>query len=95
MCLSTFTHNFPDGKVKSDDEELTMSLEDVLQFVTDTTYVPPLGFDNTPEIEFCNDPLPSTSTCLLKLYLPLTDNRTDLKKKFTFAIFNAIGFGST
>ena len=28
MCLSTFTHNFPDGEVKSDDEELTMSLED-------------------------------------------------------------------
>ena len=71
MCLSTFTHNFTDGEVKSDDEELMMSLEDVLQFVTGTTCVPPLGFDNVPEIELCNDPLPSASTCLLKLYCHL------------------------
>ena len=95
LKLSTFTHIFPDGEVKSDNNELKMTLKDVLQFITGTTCVPPLGFDSEIEIEFCDDALPSASTCLLKLYLPLTDDSRELKKNIAFAIFNAIGFGST
>ena len=94
MYLSNVTHNFSDGEIKADNGELTMSLEDILQFVTGTTRVPPLGFDKKPEIEFSNDPLPSASTCLLQLHLPLSQSSMEFEKKCTFSIFNAIGFGN-
>lgn len=82
--------------MKSENGAFTMSLEDILQFITGTTHVPPLGFEHNPEIEFSyENPLPSASTCLLKLYLPVANSRIDFKRKFTFAVFNAIGFGNT
>ena len=86
--------HFIEGEVRSDDGSLKMSLEDILQFVTGTTRIPPMGFDKNPEIEFHNDTLPSASTCLLKLYLPFADSSREFKRKVTFAIFNSIGFGN-
>ena len=60
--------------MRSDDERLKMSLEDILQFVMGTTRIPPLGFDKKPEIEFHNDTLLSPNTCLLKLHLAFADS---------------------
>ena len=86
--------HFIEGEVRFDDGRLKMSLQDILQFVTGTTRIQPLGFDKKPVIEFYNDILPSASTCLLKLYLPFADSSREFKRKFTFAIFNSIGFGN-
>ena len=72
--------------MKSEDGVFKMSLEDILQFVTGTTHVPPMGFDHNPEIHFSFETLPTASTCLLKLVLPVSNCRIDFNKKFTFAV---------
>lgn len=95
--LLNFFSTILDGKVQSDDECLSSTLENILQLATGATYPPPLGFDNNPQIGFAHDSavtLPTANTCSPKLTLPtaITDVDT-LKRRMTYAIFNSVGFG--
>ena len=44
--------HFIEGEVRSDDGRLKMSFKDILQFVTGTTRIPPLGFDKNLKLNF-------------------------------------------
>ena len=80
-----------------DSEDLWIDLGIILSFVTGTDHPPPLGFPNTPDIEFQTDVtkcLPFASTCGPTLYLPLALSDPDrFKEKMDFAICCAHGFG--
>ena len=80
-------------KVDKEYGGILQCLEDIFQFITGITHV---RFVHNPEIEFSYENLlPSASTCLLKLCLPVANSRINFKRKFTFVVFNAIGFGNT
>ncbi|XP_057184613.1 G2/M phase-specific E3 ubiquitin-protein ligase-like [Triplophysa rosa] len=58
------------------DENMTVSLEDVLMFATGTNRIPPLGFDVVPTLRFLHEnkelrKFPEANTCGLILRLPI------------------------
>jgi len=95
--LPNFFSTVLDGRVQSDDECFSLTLENILQFATGATYPPSLGFDNNPQIGFAHDSavtLPTANTCSPKLTLPtaIADVET-FKRRMTYAIVNSVGFG--
>ena len=96
LLLTCFS-NILDGRVQSDDECFSLTLENILQFATGATYPPPLGFDDNPEIGFAHDStvtLPTANTCSPTLTLPTAITDIDIfKSRMTYAIFNSVGFG--
>ena len=86
-----------DCRVQSDDECFSLTLENILQFATGATYLPPLGFDNNPQIGFAHDctvTLPTANTCSPTLMLPTAIADVDaFKRRMTYTIFNSVGFG--
>ena len=74
---------FVGGKTfeKEDGGVVTLTLGDLLAFVTGAEHPPPLGFLYSPEIEFSDDAertLPWASTCTMVLHLSLHVNQYDL-----------------
>ncbi|KAK3083140.1 hypothetical protein FSP39_023263 [Pinctada imbricata] len=69
-----------------------MKLSDILAFVTGAEEEPVLGFDLEPSIIFCALPgdLPTASTCINQLSLPLTEQTEEyLTQRFTWAFLNS------
>ena len=55
---------------------------------------PPMGFDNTPSLEFVHGEFPKANTCAPVLYLPLGHHEFDhFKEKMDFGILNSPCFG--
>ncbi len=82
MCPSSCCYT--DRRVirkEDDSDDIVLCLGDFLAFVTGADHPPPLGFMNSPEVEFCDDPsrtLPRASTCSLVFYLSLHVTDYDL-----------------
>lgn len=77
------------------EEGAECKLADILVFFTGADAIPPLGFDETPELVFLDDPhsvLPTASTCDLQLRIPTAhgDNYEEFKQWMTIGI---LGFG--
>ena len=84
-----------------EESEVTINLGNILVFVTGAIYLPPMGFESTPEIRFTGDihatkmRLTSASTCGPTLYLPLSLSDPDVfAKKMDMAIIGAQCFAS-
>ncbi|KAL1489246.1 hypothetical protein ABEB36_014179 [Hypothenemus hampei] len=80
-------------------KESEASLEDVLCFALACEKIPPLGFDNKPELEFLHNEKsywPKANTCGLILYLPVsyeTHQYEKFKRSMDYAILNSKQFG--
>lgn len=81
--------------ILSDEEEYTMSLGDILAFVTGASSSPPMGFSPRPSISFHSEsPYPLANSCCNILKLPLFGHTYDsFVSSFCFGIANAIGYG--
>ena len=85
---------------REDDEgsPFTVDLGTVLTFVTGADHIPPLGFPSTPIIQFISEEtrfLPTASTCIPSLFLPLQlADYEDFKRNMDMAVICAHGFGS-
>lgn len=86
----------PVCSVEGDDREVILSLEDILTFVTGASRVPPMGFDNPPQIIFSHEDAhyPTTSTCVPSITIPQSMREMSVfVSRMTEAIVGAIGFG--
>ena len=86
------------GREDDEGSPFTIDLGTVLTFVTGADHIPPLGFPSTPIIQFISEEsrfLPTASTCIPSLFLPLqlTDYE-DFKRNMDMAVICAHGFGS-
>ena len=73
---------------------ITLTLADILAFITGVDSIPPLGFEKAGGVEFLHEGgnFPMASTCALILRLPLHEDYEVFKEKMIFAILNAHGF---
>uniref|UniRef100_A0A3B4X599 HECT domain-containing protein n=1 Tax=Seriola lalandi dorsalis TaxID=1841481 RepID=A0A3B4X599_SERLL len=58
-------------------ESSPLTLENVLEFTSGASTVPPLGFPHRPQIQFlheANKIFPEANTCLIILHLPIHDD---------------------
>ena len=85
-------------KVTVSEEEVTIQLENILQFVTGSEEIPAIGFGPRPTIEFLHEvETPrklSVSTCANVLTLPVA-GMAEYKKfsdEFSFCMMNSPGF---
>ena len=71
-------------------------MKTVLAFFTGAEDIPPLGFETTPGLRFCNSIVfPTASTCALELTLPTKyhDNEEVFREKIIYGMLNHGGFG--
>ena len=88
--------------VDPDEDDITITctytLEDVFTFATGCDHEPPLGFENTPEIQFEMRKerfLPYASTRGPTLYLPIVLVDPEMfREKMDYAITCTNGFGN-
>jgi hypothetical protein len=75
-------------------EEMSLTLEDILVFLTGSSEIPIMGFDPKPAMEFTeNSVFPMASTCSNTLILPLGISDYDrFKYNMGFGIINSPGF---
>ena len=81
--------------------DLSISLEDILAFVTGSAHIPRLGFASTPTISF-NHPdeqekehlrgLPIVSTCAMQIALPVVESYDMFEKTMVECIKHASFF---
>lgn len=73
----------------------SVSLEEVLVFVTGSDKIPALGFSPAPSVEFLHDDhkFPIANTCENIIRLPLKSKYEYFKKDMDFGIKNSHGFG--
>ncbi|KAL0964313.1 hypothetical protein UPYG_G00322120 [Umbra pygmaea] len=85
-----------------DGECLPLTVAMVLEFATGATVVPPLGFVETPTIEFLHPTrgthagehkYPEANTCAGKLRLPLHSTYNTFKTFMSSGILNSQNFG--
>ena len=69
-----------------EDDNFTVTLEDILFFATGGRQLPPMGF-------FQQDQYPRASTCANILELPLIDTYAEFRAAMCYAICNTVGFG--
>eukprot|EP00112_Aurelia_sp_Birch-Aquarium-sp1_P025839 Seg883.4 transcript_id=Seg883.4/GoldUCD/mRNA.D3Y31 product="G2/M phase-specific E3 ubiquitin-protein ligase" protein_id=Seg883.4/GoldUCD/D3Y31 len=87
-------------KVVVSEEEVTIRLENILQFVTGSEEIPAIGFSPRPTIEFLHDlETPrklSVSTCANVITLPVAGiaEYKHFSDEFSFCMMNSPGFGS-
>ncbi|XP_077863614.1 G2/M phase-specific E3 ubiquitin-protein ligase-like, partial [Saccoglossus kowalevskii] len=76
--------------------EVVITLGDIFAFFTGTHSIPPLGFTESPSIEFItNSTVPSSNTCANILRLPRNFSCIeDFSERFTFALSNCRDFGN-
>ena len=99
--FNNFLEDVEKGKVTCDvsDEEVTLTLNQVLQFVTGAVEIPAIGFTPRPSVEFLHEQQSrkiSASTCSNTLKIPVNTVSCDYNnfcKEFTFCIMNCAGFG--
>ena len=74
--------------IEGGDREVTLTLEDILTFVTGASCVPPMGFNSPPQIIFCHESAhyPTASTCV-----PSVTLTTSMREISVFV--GTIGFG--
>ena len=104
--LLSFIHLFyffsqNEGKVAVSETEAT--LKDIICLFTGSDRIPPMGFDRKSSIIFYHREdskeswLPSVSTFLPKLQLPVCDSLTEdydvFKEKMNLAVLGSVGFG--
>ncbi len=93
-----------DGRIVPNDDPtspiVVITMGSILSFVTGSDTIPPLGFENNPEIRFDGDHLnpamrlPSASTCGPTLYLPYALSTVELfAEKMDMSIAGAQSFG--
>lgn len=81
------------------ENELDVTFEDILVFVTGADAVPPLGFQRKCEIQFYEQEtgvkrIPYSSTCALILYLPRGVTEEEVfKDLMQLAMKESFGFG--
>ncbi|XP_064626922.1 G2/M phase-specific E3 ubiquitin-protein ligase-like [Lineus longissimus] len=71
-------------------------LKDILFFATGVEYVPPLGFNTQPTLEFHQEgkfPMASTCECQLRLPLDEIENYDRFKSNMDEGFLNTVGFG--
>ena len=76
-----------------EDDNFTVTLEDILFFATGGRQIPPMGFSPHPTIAFRQDLYPRASTCANTLELPLIDTYPEFRAAMCYAICNTVGFG--
>ena len=76
-------------------EERTLTLEDILVFVTGADRIPPMGFEKKLTLSFDPESLyPIASTCSPTLYLPTRFVKyDDFKTGMIEGIVSGFGFG--
>ena len=88
-----FSYSIIDGIITTDDNRCVLQ-QDILVFCTGSDMEPPLGFSPRPELGFVDDVLASSSTCALKLYLPLNHDTYDSFKSYMIlSLLGNDGFG--
>lgn len=82
-----------DGKCQYEDG--SVKTEDVLQFITGCSSIPPGGFDSNFTIHFTNDKCyPTVSTCSFDITLPLhLGDYNKFKEVMIESIISGPGFG--
>ena len=78
------------------EDDVQVSLKDVLIFFSGANAVPPLGFPRPPSLHFIHgpSPLPTASTCSLELHLPtIHSNYAAFKEAMITGIMGHGGFG--
>lgn len=100
LSLSFFLEN--EGKVVGKETEVTP--KDVFVFLTGSDRIPPMGFERKGAIVFDHventqeGRLPSVSTCLPQLKLPVCDNLCEIydvfKERMNLAVLGSVGFGN-
>ena len=76
-----------------------MKLEDLLQFATGASQIPPMGFDKLIDIKFFpftdgNKNYPTASTCGMEIFLPRgVEDVTKFCQLMTEGIVSSPGFG--
>jgi hypothetical protein len=80
-----------------EENDVEVSLADVLKFMTGSRTIPAIGFNDIPSILFINGlGLPTASTCDLSITFSREYGKftyKQFKEKFNFAIQNSPGFG--
>ena len=99
LFWATFLGDFnEEGVLSVDDGEcaghtFTITLQDVLNFVTESTEIPPMGFTPHPTINFSSaTTLPIASTCSNALTLPMCLTYETFRYNLAFGIKNSPGF---
>ncbi|KAL0993875.1 hypothetical protein UPYG_G00115050 [Umbra pygmaea] len=82
------------------EENITLSLENVLVFASGASTVPPFGFPCRPSLEFLHAPLngsmpvfPQANSCGIVLYLPLHNTYEEFSKWMAEGIIQSPTFG--
>ncbi|XP_052008021.1 G2/M phase-specific E3 ubiquitin-protein ligase-like [Xyrauchen texanus] len=81
------------------EEDMDISFEDLLVFVTGADSVPPLGFPHKCQLDFYNQEdgscrIPYSSTCSLCLFLPRgVTEEEEFKRLMFLALKGSLGFG--
>ena len=98
-CTVCFSEN--DGRTVGKETEVTP--KDLFFFLTGSDRIPPMGFDKKGTIVFDHrentreNRLPSVSTCLPQLRLPVCDSLTEdydvFKEQMNLAVLGSVGFG--
>ena len=75
---------------------MSLKLEDILIFFTETDREPPTGFYPQPTMNFSDDDLATASTCGMRLVVPIKHISYDqFREKMIFALKRYDGFGKT
>lgn len=77
-----------------EENNCSVTLEEVFMFATGVPHIPPAGMDPQPCLQFLtSSDFPMANTCANTLKLPLLDNYTIFKANMNFGIKNSPGFG--
>uniref|UniRef100_A0A8C7NWX5 HECT domain-containing protein n=1 Tax=Oncorhynchus mykiss TaxID=8022 RepID=A0A8C7NWX5_ONCMY len=88
--LFKVTYSIPGGNRRCLENDTILAM--VLEFATGATVVPPLGFEDTPTIEFLHT-FPEANTCAVTLRLPLHSTFNTFREFMTSGIVNSPHFG--
>ena len=77
-------------------EEHRLSVNHILEFVSDAHRIPPMGFKRRFTLTFTNASFPQASTCSLELCIPVQysdSTYNDFKYAMVEGLLSGIGFG--
>ncbi|XP_023816305.1 G2/M phase-specific E3 ubiquitin-protein ligase-like [Oryzias latipes] len=77
-----------------EEDDSSVTLEEILMFATGVPCIPPAGMDPKPHLEFIGSSMfPMANTCANTLKLPLLNDYDTFKTNMNFGIKNSPGFG--
>ncbi|XP_041837325.1 G2/M phase-specific E3 ubiquitin-protein ligase-like isoform X6 [Melanotaenia boesemani] len=93
--LENKTRSFwADYLLDCEDNESSVTLEEIFMFATGVPCIPPAGMDPQPHLEFlASSEFPMANTCANTLKLPILDDYDTFKANMNFGIKNSPGFG--